>query len=287
MGKKAWTDSQEQLLITWAEKASGYAWLHQKSISYYKYRNLLVTIPAAILGYTAGSVTLLSEEHLEDPWMRGLIGMSAIISGLLSNFQDMFTFKEDAEKHRMAALRFLSFFREISCELSIDPVNRSNSTDYITMKRLEFDKMLEQSPNFPDKIIHMFNNKFKYLSFHKPDAVAGIQTIIPFGREIKYIMYKKNINLKEKTLLLRYFTNWKRVIKKKPKPEMLIEVTNSNQSDLSDIGNIELTNQNVMSENNKFYLFSTGTLSDQKRLLKYQNIKIRSNSNIDLEKGEK
>lgn len=28
---KKWTDQQEQLLITWAEKASGYSWLHQKA----------------------------------------------------------------------------------------------------------------------------------------------------------------------------------------------------------------------------------------------------------------
>ena len=31
MPKNYWTDELEQLLITWAEKASGYAWLHQKS----------------------------------------------------------------------------------------------------------------------------------------------------------------------------------------------------------------------------------------------------------------
>ena len=33
-----WTSQQEQLLVTWAEKASGYAWLHVRSINYYKHR---------------------------------------------------------------------------------------------------------------------------------------------------------------------------------------------------------------------------------------------------------
>ena len=28
-----WTTQQEQLLITWAEKASGYAWLHNRSVT--------------------------------------------------------------------------------------------------------------------------------------------------------------------------------------------------------------------------------------------------------------
>ena len=39
MPKKTWTDPLEQLLITRAEKASGYAWLHQKSSMVFKKKN--------------------------------------------------------------------------------------------------------------------------------------------------------------------------------------------------------------------------------------------------------
>ena len=34
-------------------------------------------------------------------------------------------------------LRFLSFFREISCVLSLEPIFRSAPIDYITLKRFE------------------------------------------------------------------------------------------------------------------------------------------------------
>ena len=34
-----WTSQQEQLLVTWAEKASGYAWLHTRSVNYFKHRH--------------------------------------------------------------------------------------------------------------------------------------------------------------------------------------------------------------------------------------------------------
>ena len=50
-------------------------------------------------------------------------------------------FKEESEKHKISSLRFLSFFREISCELSLDPKYRSAPMDYITLKRFEFDKV--------------------------------------------------------------------------------------------------------------------------------------------------
>ena len=43
MPKKNWTDELEQLLITWAEKASGYAWLHQKSAISFKKKNLCIS----------------------------------------------------------------------------------------------------------------------------------------------------------------------------------------------------------------------------------------------------
>ena len=48
-----WTSQQEQLLVTWAEKASGYAWPHTRSINYFKHRNLYISIPASIFGYIA------------------------------------------------------------------------------------------------------------------------------------------------------------------------------------------------------------------------------------------
>ncbi len=104
MPKKNWTTPLEQLLVTWAEKASGYAWLHQKSAIRYKKRNLCISIPASILGYVAGITVLLSNDVFNDctnvingPVMRGIIGVTAISAGILSNFQEMFTFKEEGE----------------------------------------------------------------------------------------------------------------------------------------------------------------------------------------------
>ena len=59
MTKYNWTEQQEQLLITWAEKSSGYSWLHSKSMNYYRHKNLYISVPAAILSYVAGSASLI------------------------------------------------------------------------------------------------------------------------------------------------------------------------------------------------------------------------------------
>lgn len=177
-----WTDEHQQLLISWAEKASGYFWLHNKSISYYKRNNLYISIPASVFGYIAGTTTLLSNDLFRDSWGKSLIGICGIFAGILSNFQQMFTFKELSEQHRMASLRFISFFRDISSELTISPENRTNPIDYITLKRLELDKMLEQSPSIPETIIQEFNSKTKNKNgLHKPEICNILETILPYS----------------------------------------------------------------------------------------------------------
>jgi hypothetical protein len=260
-----WTPQQEQLLIRWAEKASGYAWLHNQSVNYFKHRNLYISIPASIFGYIAGAAALLTNDLSSQPTVKGLIGISGIIAGLLTNFQEMFTFKEESEKHKISSLRFLVFFREISCELSMDPQHRNSPSDFITMKRLEFDKMLEQSPNIPQGIAKKFNIKFSNISFQKPDIVNGPQTILPYRRYSPKMFYLKKINLYEKMLLLKYFSAWgtyceeKKVIKKN---DILIEITNT---------------ATRMKDRNKAYSHMYGPLSMQKKMLAFQNVKISTN----------
>jgi len=286
MPKKNWTMPLEQLLVTWAEKASGYAWLHQKSATTFKKRNLCLSIPASIFGYVAGITVLLSNDVFNDcsnvtngPILRGVIGVTAITAGILSNFQEMFTFKEESEKHRIATLRFLSFFREISCELSLDPKYRSAPMDYITLKRFEFDKILEQSPDIPECVILEFKNKFKNLSIYKPDPVIGLQTIIPFGENNLTRRRKRFLSVKQKILLFRYFTNWRAYTaftmhKKSKHHEVLIEVANSRSSEM-DPTLIETENSIELRERDKYHLIMNGTLSEQKRFVQNQNIKIK------------
>lgn len=286
MPKKNWTDELEQLLITWAEKASGYAWLHQKSAISFKKRNLCISIPSCIFGYLSGITLLLSNEVFNNcndlPYrgvLRGVLGVTAILSGVLSNFQEMFTFKEEAEKHRIATLRFLSFFREISCELSLDPKFRSASMDYITLKRFEFDKILEQSPDIPETIIKQFNSNFRTVAIHKPDPVIGLQTILPFGKKFKDEMERK-LSIKDKILLLKTFNGWRKLTSfkknnRKNSDDFLIEIANSRNSSL-ELVNMDENNLNITKQKAESFLFH-GILSEQKRFIQNQNIKIKQN----------
>jgi hypothetical protein len=174
-----WTSELENLLVTWAEKASGYAWLHNRSIALFKHRNLFLTIPASLLAYASAGVTLLAAADRESSWRTAVAGLGSLLSGMLINFQDQFTFKELSEQHRLSQLGFLAFFRDISCELSVPKIQRKEASEYVTLKRLEMDKLLEHAPDIPPRIVKAFDEQFADANIHKPDVVSRLQTVIP------------------------------------------------------------------------------------------------------------
>ena len=234
--KIKWTPEQQRLLINWAEKATGYAWLHNRSVNYFKNRNLYIAIPASFFGYIAGATAFISSGDGDgNIYISTVIGVCGILAGLLTNFQEIFTFKELGEQHRISALRFLSFFRDISCELSIHPDHRTDPIEYITMKRMELDKLLEQSPMPPQSIIDEFNIKFKKVKIHKPDLANNLQTIIPYGAEMFNKVFEPAVKTK-KQLMKKYFKIWKKnALKPKDKHNTgdgLMEVANSETSSI-------------------------------------------------------
>ena len=63
----------------------------------------------------AAATTLMAAEESEKSWRTVVAGLGSLVSGMLINFQELFTFKELSEQHRLSQLGFLAFFRDISC----------------------------------------------------------------------------------------------------------------------------------------------------------------------------
>ena len=246
MNNNNWTDEQEQLLVTWAEKSSGYAWLHSHSVNLYRYRNLAIAIPGSLFGYIAGSVTLLGHET-DNTWKTVLVGMTGIIAGILTSFQEIFTYKQLSERHRISGLQFMRFFRDISVELSMHPDHRTEALEYINLKRLEFDKMLEQSPPYPEKILKKFNNKFSKEKVHKPDIENKLQTIIPYRKRMKCLKPR------ELYIARKYFNIWCRNMALKNREFVIEQVARKyNRAPLVEVANSEYSGRPLSFRNGRF-----------------------------------
>ena len=256
MNNNNWTEEQEQLLITWAEKSSGYAWLHSHSVNLYRNRNLAISVPASLFGYIAGSVTLLGHET-DNKWKTVLVGLTGIVAGILTSFQEIFTYKQLSERHRISGLQFMRFFRDISVELSMHPSHRTESLEYINLKRLEFDKMLEQSPPYPEKILKTFNKKFKTAKVHKPDIANKLQTIIPYRQR------RKCLNPRELYIARKYFNTWRRITALHNRKFVMEQVIHKHNKDpLVEVANSEYSGRPLSFRNGRFLSSQISISSD-------------------------
>jgi len=261
MTKYNWTEQQEQLLITWAEKSSGYSWLHSKSMNYYRHKNLYISVPAAILSYVAGSASLIfSNSETNDDYDISynsdsssvnvkknpddnsnkykylFIGFAGIVSGILANFQEVFKYKELSEQHRISSLQHLTFFRDISTELSLHPKNRHEPMDYIKTKKIEYGKLLEQSPIIPQTIIKRFEKKFDGVKIHKPDVATNLQTIMAYSHNA---ITPSDTDMDD-------ISEW--ISKRRRNKNNMVEVANSSSDCESNTDMIEITNSDVEEE---------------------------------------
>jgi hypothetical protein len=160
--KTEWDKEEELLLKEWAEKAICYKWLHTKSNKKYSKINAKVTIPVIILSTLTGTANFAQERIPVDyvPLYVMVVGSLNIIAGIITTIAQYFKISEINEGHRIAALSWDKFSRNIRIQLSQKPKNRESSGVLMKYAKDEFDRLMEISPDIPDEIITIFKKRF-------------------------------------------------------------------------------------------------------------------------------
>jgi hypothetical protein len=172
-----WTPEQEELLAEWAEKASGYRWLHSRSEKLYRKRNYTFTIPVIILSTLTGTAnfamdSFVPEEHKQVAM--ACVGGVNIFAGILSTLQNFLRYAELMEGHRVSEVSWSKFSREISVELALNPKMRKPAVDFLNVCRAEYDRLIEQSPTIDDSIIIQYKKTFKNTDINHPHVCNGL-----------------------------------------------------------------------------------------------------------------
>ena len=172
-----WTPEQEELLAEWAEKASGYRWLHSRSEKLYRKRNYIFTIPVIILSTLTGTAnfsmdSFVPEEHKQTAM--ACVGGVNIFAGILSTLQNFLRYAELMEGHRVSEVSWSKFNREISVELALNPKMRKPAVDFLNVCRAEYDRLIEQSPTIDDSIIIQYKRAFKDTDINHPHVCNGL-----------------------------------------------------------------------------------------------------------------
>ena len=157
-----WTPEHEEILIEWADKAMCYRWLHSKSNALYSYLNALYTIPVIIISTLTGTANFAQQRVPEayQAFFMMVVGGFNLLGGIVTTIQQFLKITQLNEAHRVSCIAWDKFYRNIKIELAKHPSERIEVKQMVKMCKEEFDRLMETSPNIPEKIIKEFKRNF-------------------------------------------------------------------------------------------------------------------------------
>ena len=208
-----WTDEQERLMAEWGDLALCYRWLHDKSEKFYHDKNLWITLPVIILttlGGTAnfGIQSLFSTDSAKQTASFAIGGIS-LIAGLMTTIGNYLRYAQLEEANRVASIAWGKFQRLIAVELALKPDDRMDSLDFLKICRSDLDRLIEQSPPIPEKVIELFKTEFDSIpNLKKPDVCGALEHTRVFestDSRLKQIAAEAALMLKHKRNTLSEF----------------------------------------------------------------------------------
>lgn len=183
---KIWHPEQEKILKRWGENSACYRFLHYKSYQKFRKSAMRYTLPIIIISTITGTANF-AHESFPDSWRQYVplfIGAFNLFGGVLSTVQQFLKVNELMESHRVSSVHYGKLSRTIRLELSLPISERNyNGVDMIEFCKVEYDRLIEQSPPISGEILKIFEEKFPEKSgitneeFSRPE----ISTIHPIN----------------------------------------------------------------------------------------------------------
>jgi len=158
-----WSPENEMIMVEWCDVAQCYKWLNTRSHIRYSYMHAWFTIPAITLSTISGTASF-AQASLPvsiQTYAPAVIGSINIFIGILTTVQQYLKISELNEAHRVSAISWDKFARNIRIELSKAPSERMDAGQFIKLSRQEFDRLMETSPSVTEKVIKEFELAFK------------------------------------------------------------------------------------------------------------------------------
>jgi len=218
-----WNNQQEKLLKNWGEIAASYRWLHNQTHNRYRKTNFYFMIPLIIMSTVTGTANFAQDTFplVIRPNVPQIIGAINLISAILTTIYQFLKISEYMESHRIASINYGKFSRNITVELNLPVKNRSIAgNDLVKISRIDIDRLIEQSPPIPNKIITRYQKEFAGSGVAEPEIIH-INKIDIFEDPINKVTNAiADAGVKFKNAL----TNSKFVFKPRKKSDLLTEI---------------------------------------------------------------
>jgi len=152
-----------------------YRWLHSRSHAMYSRLNAWYTIPVIVISTITGTANFAQERvPLEyQTFFVMIVGGFNIMAGIISTIQHFLKSTQLNESHRVSSISWDKFYRNIKMELAKHPTERMEVGHVLKIAKEEYDRLMETSPDVPEKIVRLFKSSFKnsdsFLEIKKPE----------------------------------------------------------------------------------------------------------------------
>jgi hypothetical protein len=143
---------------------------------------MFITIPVIVLSTLTGTANFAIDSFIPagdadtKRYVQAGIGGISIFAGILTTLGNFFRFAQKSEAHKVAGVSWGKFQRQIAVELALNPLDRIDAMDFLKICRQDLDRLIEQSPPIPDKVIEEFETEFKHVpNLAMPDICHGIR----------------------------------------------------------------------------------------------------------------
>jgi hypothetical protein len=169
-----WNDQEEKILQNWAEIAGSYRWLHNQAHIIYRKKNFNFMIPLIVMSTLTGTANFAQSTFPESirSNVPQIIGTINLIAAIMTTIYQFLKISEYMESHRIISINYGKFSRNIAVELSLPIKNRSvGGIDLIKTSRNEIDRLIEQSPAIPEKVLLNYKKLFSGSGLAEPEII--------------------------------------------------------------------------------------------------------------------
>ena len=172
----SWSDSLENVLKMWGEKAAGNRELHLNSVRHWKKVSSYLSIPLIFLTTITSISTFNAVNYEEYVYWMYAAGSVNLIAAFLTSLNKYLKPEEKIQAHYQSAKNFGCFYRKLVLELSLSRSNREHTSILTKWAKEQYDKLIQDAPLISKDVIHNFKNSHT-LKSNTPDIVLNDFTI--------------------------------------------------------------------------------------------------------------
>jgi hypothetical protein len=160
---RIWHAQHEKILKEWGESSSCYRHMHFKAYQINKGWSMSFTLPVIIISTITGTANFAQKTFPESvsEYIPSIIGAFNLFAAIMTTVAQFLKVTELMENHRVTSIQYGKLARKIRLELTLPISERTQHGDnMVEMCRSEYDRLIEQSPPVPKKVIKLFDKSF-------------------------------------------------------------------------------------------------------------------------------